>query len=302
MICRNARRLPLFHTSDSTMKRLALVLALLALSSAPAWAQNGVLAKIKKTGTITMGYVDNAAPFSFVDGSGQPQGYSVELCRRIATGIRGQLGLANLETKWVALTVQNRLAAVRDGKVDIECGTVTWTLSRQKDVDFSLITFVDGASILTRIDGNLNRLADFNGKRIAVISGTTTEKVLKAALDKRGIKANVVLIRQRDEGLQKLDKGDVDGFASDRMALIGITLKSRTKTTSFKLLDEDFSVEPYALPLPRGDHDYRLAVNRVLAGLYRTGEIEKIYDQWLGPFGRPSLLLSAAFYMQGLAE
>jgi glutamate/aspartate transport system substrate-binding protein len=284
------------------MKRLAILFALLALSNAPAWAQGGVLAKIKKTGTITMGYVDNAAPFSFVDGNRQPQGYSVELCRRIASGIRSQLGLANLETKWVALTVQNRLAAVRDGKVDIECGTVTWTLSRQKDVDFSLITFVDGASILTRIDGNLNRLADLSGKRIAVISGTTTEKILKAALEKRAIKADVVLIKQRDEGLQRLDKGEVDGFASDRMVLIGITLKSKTKTTSFKLLDEDFSVEPYALPLPRGDHDYRLAVNRVLAGLYRTGEIEKIYDQWLGPFGRPSLLLSAAFYIQGLAE
>lgn len=283
------------------MKRLAILFAFLTLSSAPAWAQTGVLGKIKKSGVITMGYVDNAAPFSFAE-SGQPRGYSVELCRRIASGVREQLGLANLETKWVPLTVQSRLAAVRDGKVDIECSTVTWTLSRQKDVDFSLITFVDGASILTRINDNLNRLADMGGKRIAVISGTTTEKVLKAALEKRGIKANVVLVKQRDEGLQKLDKGEVEGFASDRMVLIGITLKSKTKTTSFKLLDEDFSVEPYALPLPRGDHDYRLAVNRVLAGLYRSGEIEKVYDQWLGPFGRPGLLLSAAYYMQGLAE
>ena len=283
------------------MKRLAILFALFALSSAPAWAQTGALAKIKKTGTITMGYVDSAAPFSFSE-NGQPQGYSVELCRRIASGIRSQLGLANLETRWVALTVQNRLAAVRDGKVDIECSTVTWTLSRQKDVDFSLITFIDGASVLTRINDNLNRLADLNGKRIAVISATTTEKVLKAALEKRGIKANVILVKQRDEGLQKLDRGDVEGFASDRMVLIGITLKAKTKTSSFKLLDEDFSIEPYALPLPRGDHDFRLAVNRVLAGLYRSGEIEKVYDQWLGPFGRPGLLLSAAYYMQGLAE
>lgn len=283
------------------MKRLTILLALFVLSSAPAWAQTGVLGKIKKTGAITMGYVDNAAPFSFAEG-GQPQGYSVELCRRIASGIRSQLGLSNLETRWVPLTVQNRLAAVRDGKVDIECSTVTWTLSRQKDVDFSLITFVDGASILTRINDNLNRLADLNGKRIAVISATTTEKVLKAALEKRGIKANVVLVKQRDEGLQKLDKGEVEGFASDRMVLIGVTLRGKTKTASFKLLDEDFSVEPYALPLPRGDHDFRLAVNRALAGLYRSGEIEKVYDQWLGPFGRPGLLLSAAYYMQGLAE
>ncbi len=283
------------------MKRFVIVMILSLLAGTPAWAQTGVLGKIKTTGVITMGYVDNSPPFSFVGANQEPQGYSVDLCRRIASGIREQLGLKDLETKWVALTVQNRLAAVRDGKVDIECSTVTWTLSRQKEVDFSLITFVDGASILTGLGNNLNRLADFSGKRIAVITGTTTEKVLKAALGKRSINATVVPVTQRTEGMEKLDKGEVDGFASDRVVLIGITLKGKAKT-AFKLLDEDFSVEPYALPLPRGDHDYRLAVNRVLAGLYRSGEINKVYEQWLGPFGRPSVLLSAAYYIQGLSE
>jgi ABC-type amino acid transport substrate-binding protein len=284
------------------MKRFAIVAVLTLLAAAPASAQTGVLGKVKTAGVITMGYVDNAAPFSYADTNGQPQGFSVELCRRIADGIRDQLGLAKLQTKWVALTVQNRLDAVRDGKVDIECSTVTWTLSRQKEVDFSLITFVDGASILARVADKLNRLADFSGKRIAVITGTTTEKVLKAALASRSIKASVVPVTLRTEGMEKLSKGEVDGFASDRMILIGLTYKGQTRDASLKLLDEDFSVEPYALPLPRSDSDYRLAVNRVLAGLYRSNEIEKIYDLWLGPYGRPSLLLSAAYYIQGLSE
>jgi ABC-type amino acid transport substrate-binding protein len=284
------------------MKRFAIVAVLSLLAAAPASAQTGMLGKIKTAGVITMGYVDNAAPFSYADTNGQPQGFSVELCRRIADGIRDQLGLAKLQTKWVALTVQNRLDAVRDGKVDIECSTVTWTLSRQKEVDFSLITFVDGASILARVADKLNRLADFSGKRIAVITGTTTEKVLKAALASRSIKASVVPVTLRTEGMEKLSKGEVDGFASDRMILIGLTYKGQTRDASLKLLDEDFSVEPYALPLPRSDPDYRLAVNRVLAGLYRSNEIEKIYDLWLGPYGRPSLLLSAAYYIQGLSE
>ena len=284
------------------MKRFAILAVLTLLAAAPASAQTGVLGKIKTAGAITMGYVDNAAPFSYADSAGQPQGFSVELCRRIADGIRDQLGLAKLETKWVALTVQNRLTAVRDGKVDIECSTVTWTLSRQKEVDFSLITFVDGASILARVADKLNRLADFSGKRIAVITGTTTEKVLKAALASRSINASVVPVTLRTEGMEKLRKGEVDGFASDRMILIGLTYKGQTRDASLKLLDEDFSVEPYALPLPRSDPDYRLAVNRVLAGLYRGNDIEKIYDLWLGPYGRPSLLLSAAYYIQGLSE
>jgi ABC-type amino acid transport substrate-binding protein len=273
-----------------------------ALSLAlPAAAQTGTLEKIRKQGAITMGYLDGSAPFSFRDASGQPQGYSVELCRAIASGIRAQLKLASLETRWEPLTIQNRLEAVKAGRVDIECSTTTWTLGRQAEVDFSLITFVDGGSILTRVESDVGRLSGFEGKRIAVITGTTTEKVLKETLARRAIKAGVLTVKTRDEGLRLLDQGKVEGFASDRMVLIGVVLTSKVQG-AFKLLEEDFSVEPYALALRRGDHDFRLAVNRVLARLYRTGEIQKIYEQWLGRLGPPSVLLSAAYFIQGLAE
>jgi len=284
------------------MKLVTAILLWLACAIAvPAAAQSGTLDKIRKTGVITMGYIGNAVPFSFKGEGGQPQGYSVDLCREIASGIRGQLGLSNLETRWVELTIQNRLEAVRDGRVDIECSTTTWTLTRQKEVDFSLVTFVDGGSILTRVDLQAGRLAYFGGKKIAVITGTTTEKVLRDSLKARSIDAEVVTVKTRDAGLQLLEQRKVDGFASDRISLIGVVLTTPSKGV-YKLLDEDFSVEPYALPLPRGDHDYRLAVNRVLAGLYRTGGIEKIYGQWLGKMGPPSLLLSAAFFIQGISE
>jgi glutamate/aspartate transport system substrate-binding protein len=278
-----------------------LCLVLAGLFAAPVWAQTGTLEKIRKNGVITMGYVDGSAPFSAKDAGGQPQGYSTALCREIAGGIRAQLKLDKLETRWVELTLQNRLEAVRTGRVDIECSTTTMTLSRQAEVDFSLITFVDGGSIMTPIDANTGRLADFDGKRIGVISGTTTEKVLRQAITQRGIKAEVITVKTRDEGLQLLDERKVDGFASDRIVLIGLVLGGKSKGL-FKLLDEDFSVEPYAFALPRGDADFRLAVNRVLAGLYRSGGIEKMYAQWLGRLGPPSLLLSAAYFIQGLAE
>jgi glutamate/aspartate transport system substrate-binding protein len=275
--------------------------ALACLLAAPAAAQTGTLEKIRKTGVITLGYTDGGAPFSSRDAGGQPQGYSVDLCREIASGIRAQLKLTTLETRWVELTIQNRLEAVRSGRVDIECSTTTWTLSRQAEVDFSLITFVDGGSILTRSESEAGRLSDFNGKRIAVITGTTTEKVLRGSLAGRSIKAEVVAVNTREAGLQLLDQRKVDGFASDRMALIGVVLGTPTRGV-FKLLDEDFSIEQYAFALPRGDVDYRLAVNRVLAGLYRTGEINRIYNQWLGRIGPPSLLLSAAYFIQSISE
>lgn len=283
------------------LNRMWLLLPLTLLLAGPVAAQNGTLDKIRSSGVMTMGYVESSAPFSFVDQTGQPQGYSVDLCRAIASGVRAQLKLASLETRWVPLTIQNRLEAVAGGRVDIECSTTTWTLSRQALVDFSLITFLDGGSILTRAEAQAGRIVDFSGKRIAVITGTTTEKVLRATLSRRAIEAEIVTVGNRAEGLKLLDDSKVDGFASDRTALIGIVLTSKTGH-SFKLLDEDFSVEQYALALPRGDHEFRLAVNRVLARLYRTGAIQQIYNQWLGKLGPPSLLLSATYFIQGLSE
>lgn len=279
----------------------AIVAALICILAAPAAAQTGTLEKIRQRGAIVMGYVKGAVPFSFIGDAGQPQGYSVELCRRIASGIRSQLGLTTLETRWVELTIQDRLDAVASGRVDIECSTTTWTLSRAQQVDFSLITFVDGGSMLVRADSDARRLSDMGGRRIAVISGTTTEKVLGASLEQRGIKAEVVTVKTRDEGLRLLDEGKVQGFASDRIVLVGVVLTGSSKN-SFRLLDEDYSVEPYAFALPRGDPDFRLAVNRTLARIYRSGDIQAVYSQWLGKLGSPSLLLSAAYFIQGLAE
>jgi ABC-type amino acid transport substrate-binding protein len=163
------------------------------------------------------------------------------------------------------------------------------------------VTFVDGASILAKAGTDVSHLSDYDGKRIAVIPGTTTEKVLRDALAQRSVKAEVVTVKTRDEGLALLKESKVEGLASDRTTLIGVVTRSPAGGV-YKLLDEDFSIEPYALMLPRGDHDLRLAVNRVLARLYRSGEIRPIYDRWLGPLGPPSLLLSASYFIQGLAE
>ena len=276
-----------------------LLLAALALSL-PASAQT--LDKIRKSGTLTLGYIDGAAPFSYTDGNGQPQGYSVELCNAVAEGVGAQLKRKGLKVRWVKLTIQDRIDAVRTGKVDLECSTTTWTLSRQKLVDFSLVTFVDGGSLLVKSDAEIGQLADFDGKRIAVIRGTTTERSLRAVLERRTLKTELVPIRTRDEGLGLLREGQVDGLASDRTALIGVVVMSGSKGGMYKLLDQDFSIEQYALMMKRGDPDFRLAVNSVLAHIYRSGAIQEIYGRWLGPLGPPSVLLSATYFIQTLAE
>jgi ABC-type amino acid transport substrate-binding protein len=276
-----------------------LVLILATALAAPAGAQT--LEKIRKNGVIKLGYVDNSAPFSAAGSGAEPEGYSVDLCRAVVAGIAEQLGRPQLGTKWVKLTAQNRVEAVRKGQVDIECSTATWTFSRQKRVDFSLITFVDGATVMTRLGSEIHRLADLQGKRVAVIRGTTTEAALRGALKRASLSAEVVSIKSRDEGLQMLRGSQVDGLASDRTTLIGIVVQ-RAAGDAFRLLDEDLSIEQYALMLPRRDADFRVAVNRALAKLYRSGDIRKVYDRWLGPLGPPGPLLSATYFIQGVAE
>jgi glutamate/aspartate transport system substrate-binding protein len=282
------------------MKNVTFALFVVLGMLTAAFASAGTLERIRERGVITMGYIKEGVPFS-AEGEGGPQGYSIDLCREIAQGVRAQLKLPKLQTRWVALTIQDRLDAVRTGRVDIECSTTTWTLSRQSTVDFSLITFVDGGSILTKRANALNRLLDFDGKRLAVITGTTTEKALQESLTQRSIKAELVKVGSRADGLKLLEESKVDGFASDRTTLIGIVATS-TARGPFSLLDEDFSIEPYALALPLGDSDFRLAVNRVIARVYRSGDIAKIYNRWFGPLGPPSVLLSAAYFIQALPE
>jgi glutamate/aspartate transport system substrate-binding protein len=275
----------------------ALLLALSAASTA-APADNA-LEEIRQSGVIRMGYLEEAPPFSF-DHSGAPAGYSVDLCRHVAADIGRQLGTA-LRVEWVKLTQQNRLDAVQSGQVHVECGTTTWTLSRQEKVDFSLMTFIDGGTILAKADTALMRLEDFAGKRVAVVQNTTTDSNLRAALKRRGVAADVVPVPSPDKALAMLSTGQVEGFASDRVVLLGLGL-SNPAGGNFRLLDEDFSVEPYALALPRGAPDLRLAVNRALAGIYRSGEVEAIFQRWLGALGKPSVLLTALFYLQSIPE
>jgi ABC-type amino acid transport substrate-binding protein len=264
-------------------------------------AAEGTLQRIRDTQKIRLGYFEGSAPFSFTAGDKSPQGYSVDLCRHVAESVQRQLGSHRIRIVWVPLGLKDRIEAVRTGRIDIECGTTTWSFTRQKQVDFSLITFVDGGSLLVTDSSGIKRIADVEGKRIAVIRGTTTERALAAVLAKDRIKAEVIPINTRERGVDLLKEGGADAFASDRFLLFSL-LRTTESPRPLRLIDEDFSVEPYALALPRNDTDFRLAVNRSLAELFRSGEIHQIYARWLEQFGQPSLLLSALYVLQAIPE
>lgn len=280
---------------------LCVAVWLLSVSAAAVADPSRTLERIRSDGAIHLGYRDGAAPFSFRERDGTIRGYSVELCERIAAGVQKELGLARLRIDWTPLDAANRLDAVAKGKVDIECGTTTISLSRYQQVDFSLPIFVDGGSILTSVDAKLTRLKDFGGKRIAVIPGTTTETSLKRELAIVDAVAELVPVRDMSAGLEALAAGKAAGYAGDRIVLA--TLRARSQDpTQWTLIDSDFSFEPYALVVRRDDPDFRLAVNRALVGIYRSGEIDSIFYRWLGTLGRPGPLLNSMFYLNTLPE
>ncbi len=285
--------------------RNAVLVALMAVvvHASPAAGQDldGTLKKIKTSGTFTIGYRESSPPFSFKGQDQRPMGYSIDLCLHVASAVQKQLGLADLKLSWVPVTPETRIPAVVKGTVDIECGSTTASLSRQEQVDFSLMTFVDGGSLLTTSAANLRSVNDLGGKRVAVAPGTTTEKALAEFLKAEFITAQTVLVKDHAEGLALLEAGKVDAYASDRGILVGLALTSGDPKR-FALANVIFSYEPYGFMVRRNDAAFRLVVNRALADLYRSGRVGPIYERWFGAFGKPSTGLQAMYKLNGLPE
>jgi ABC-type amino acid transport substrate-binding protein len=278
-----------------------LAVPLLVPSQAPAAESRDTLTRVRDTRTLVLGHRESSRPFSFLGPDRQPAGYSVDLCARIAAGLRERLGLTDLAVKWVQVSPQDRLSRVASGAVDIECGSTTITLSRQEQADFTLMTFVDGGSLLSTDAARIDRVSDLDGKRVAIIAGTTTEAALREAARKVNVTPRYVMVRDHAEGVAALDAGTADAYASDRVLLIGL---GRTARDSAKLnvAREYFSYEPYGLVVRRGDPAFRLAVNRELARLYRSGEIVGILRKWFGDMGDPGALLQAMIILQAIPE
>ena len=280
---------------------LTSLLAAVLLATPVLAAEPDTLQKIKSSNTITLGYREDARPFAYTGDDGKPAGYSVELCTRIAATIARQLGLTNLQTKWVKVTPENRLTSVINGTIDLECGSTTASLSRQEQVDFSLMTFVDGGSLLVTDASGVTGIATLEGKKVAVVPGTTTEKALTMAIAKRGVKTTVVQVKNHAEGVAALDNKTIDAYASDRTLLIGMGRTSKTPE-KLSLVDEYFSYEPHGFVLRRGDAAFRLAVNRGLAGMYRTGEVAPIFEKYFGSMTTAGPLIVNMYLMNGLPE
>jgi glutamate/aspartate transport system substrate-binding protein len=284
------------------MTRLIGLLAVISLIWQPALAGAApdTLGKIKSSQTITIAYSDNSLPFSFTE-DGKPSGYSVDLCKEIVDSLKQQLGLEDIKVQWKAANTPERLRMVEKGEADLECGTTSITLDRQEKVDFSNEIFIESGGVLVLADSDMQGLISLGGKKVAVIPGTTTEKRLAKALERKHVNAEMVKIKNAKAGIEALNARKVDAYAGDQLTLAGEVAQSKDPSR-YAMLTQQFSIDPYGLALPRGDADFRLAVNRALARVYREGAIEQIFVGAFGPDAEPSDILKVVYLINAYPD
>lgn len=277
----------------------SVLVALAALVALGAGAQAQTLERVKGGGTFKIGYREDAAPFAYKDTLGEAVGYSVDLCRAVAASVKQTLGLAEIKLEYVPVTTDDRFQAVRDGRIDILCGATTQTLARRALVDFSLATFIDGAGVMLHKDGP-ESFEGLAGKKVGVRGATTTEEALRNTLGRLSLDAEVVPVDNHNDGLKKLEAGEIQAYFADRAILQYLLLASGSQ--DLWMSERQFTFEPYALALTRGDDDFRLLVDTTLSDLYRSGTIDQIFSNAFGPKAKQSDILRALYIINGLPK
>jgi len=237
------------------------------------------LRRIRDTGVLLLGVRETSVPFSFLDAQKQPQGYSVDLCLRVADAIKADLKLPRLEVRFVPVSSSNRIPALLEGKIDLECGSTTNTRDRQKQVAFAYTTFVAGIKMLAKKSANVDSIEDLRGKPVVVTKGTTSEKMMRTLNDERVLRMTLIESPDHGESFKAVDEGRAVAFPMDDVLLYGLISKAR-KPDDFAVVGRYLSVEPYAIMLRRDEPQFEKIVNRALIDLFQSGEIRRIYAKW----------------------
>lgn len=293
------------------MKKQQLVAGIAGLALAcgfgsPAVAQEfqETLQRIKDRGTIHIGHRESSVPFSYIGEEGdEPIGYTIDICRHVVDRIEEVIGVDELEIDWVAINPQTRIPLMANGTTDMECGSTTNNFTRQQQVDYAYTTYITGTRLLTKKESGIENVEDLSGNTIALAQGTTNERVVKEAIEERGIEdVDVLSVADHDEGFLALRTDRVDAYSTDDILLAGLIEKARNPD-DYHIVGDMLSFEPYAIMVPKNDSEFRRVVNMELAELFRSGEIYDIYDEWFPPMGVPlSDMLDRAFQVQAVPE
>jgi glutamate/aspartate transport system substrate-binding protein len=257
---------------------LVLLAATFALC-ANAEALTGTLKKVKESGTITIGYRESSIPFSYLDANQQPIGYSMDLCAKIVDAIKAELKMPNLKVAYTAVTSQYRIPLMRNGTIDLECGSTTNSVERQKQVAFSDTTFVTGIRMLVKADSGITDISQLDNKPVVTTTGTTSDALIKESERGRHVDVKNLYGKDHADSFQMVASGRAAAFVMDDVLLAALIADSKNPK-DFLIVGEPFGVEPYGIMLRKDDPQFKALVDKTLVGLMKSGEIDKIYDKW----------------------
>jgi len=257
----------------------ALLAAATLAVSAPVLAQEGTLKKIKDAGAITIGHRDASIPFSYYDDKQQPVGYAMELCLRIVDAVKNELKMPNLKVNYQLVTSANRIPLMANGTIDLECGSTTNNLERQKQVWFTITHFVTANRWVSKKSAKLHKLADLKGKTIVSTAGTTNIKQITEINGQQNLGMNIISANGHPEAFQMVETGRAVAFVMDDILLYSLAAQSRNPK-DYEISAEALSVEPYGIMLRKDDTAFKKVVDAAMVNIYKSGQINKIYEKW----------------------
>ena len=259
---------------------LTLALALVAFCAAPVAAQESpTLKKIKDTGTITIGHRDSSIPFSYYDDKQNVVGYALDICLKVVDAVKAELKMPNLQVKLNPVTSATRIPLIANGTVDLECGSTTNNLARQKDVSFADTTFVEEIRMAVKADSGIKSVTDLKGKTVATTTGTTSVQTLRRNKKAEGIDFKELFGKDHSDSFLLVESGRADAFVMDGSLLAGLIARSKNPK-DFKIVGEALSIEPIAIMVRKDDEAFRKIINQTIAEMTKSGEIYKLYDKW----------------------
>lgn len=269
---------------DLVRRCCAPVAALLLAAATQVAAQSdpaeltGTLAKVRASGTITIGHRESSIPFSYLSARGEPIGYSIDLCKLLVDAISEEVG-RTIAIKWQLVTPESRIAAVTSGQVDLECGSTTSNLERQKRVSFSPTIFVSGTKLLVKKGSPIRSFRDLGGKKVAVTAGTTNEKTLRELAAKFKVDMALTVASDHAASFALLTGGAVDAFATDDVLLYGLLAQNKVQG-EYLVVGDFLSYDPYGLMFRKGDAPLAALVKDTFRQLAEDHEIERRYTRW----------------------
>jgi glutamate/aspartate transport system substrate-binding protein len=265
---------------------LGVVVAALLPVLARGQEADTALTRIRQNKAVTIGFRESAAPFAYLNESKQASGYSIDICNRIAEEIGRKLNIPHIETRYVPVTPQTRIPLIANGTVDLECGTTVNSLGRQEQVDFSYAVALAEGRLLVRKASAIQDLSDLNGKIVALAAGTTAERYVRSALDRSKINVRVLQVRDNAEGLLAVNSQRVDAFVNDAVLLGGV-LRTAQNKDDFAIVGKPLSFEQVAFMVGKNNSGLLTIINGTIARLLASGELHRLYDQWITPYGVP---------------